>query len=78
MKRAIVLGVVLVDTKYAGMGRAILDQVRSVTGKPVTTIINTHTHGDHTGGNVEFPRTVEFVTHRRLRGRPAASRTSTR
>src|ERR1700730_14962377 len=50
-------GVVLVDTKYPGYGKAILDQVRSVTDKPVTMIINTHTHADHTSGNSEFPRT---------------------
>jgi cyclase len=56
-------GVVLIDTKYAGFGKPILDQVRSLTSKPITTIINTHTHGDHTGGNSEFSRTVEFVAH---------------
>jgi glyoxylase-like metal-dependent hydrolase (beta-lactamase superfamily II) len=56
-------GVILIDTKYAGFGKAILDQVRSVTSKPITTIINTHTHGDHTGGNSEFPRTVVFIAH---------------
>ena len=28
---------------------------------PVTTVINTHTHADHTSGNVEFPPTVNFV-----------------
>ena len=56
-------GAVLIDTKYPGLGKAILDQVRSVTTKPITTIINTHTHGDHTGGNSEFPSTVEFVAH---------------
>jgi cyclase len=56
-------GTVLIDTKYPGLGKAILDQVKSVTSKPITTIINTHTHGDHTGGNSEFPRTVEFVAH---------------
>jgi cyclase len=56
-------GVVLVDTKLSGFGKAILDQVKSVTSKPVTMVINTHTHGDHTGGNSELPRTVEFVAH---------------
>ena len=54
-------GVVLVDTKYPGYGKAILDQVKSVTNKPVTMIINTHTHGDHTGSNNQFARTVDFV-----------------
>jgi cyclase len=56
-------GVVVVDTKNPGWGRPLLDKIKSVTDKPVTTIINTHTHGDHTSGNVEFPATVEVVTH---------------
>ena len=56
-------GVVLIDTKYPGYGKAILDRVKSITSKPVTTIINTHTHGDHTGSNAEFPKTVTFVAH---------------
>ena len=60
-------GVVLVDTKYPGFGTTILDQVRSVTSKPVTAIINTHTHNDHTGGNTEFPRSVEFVAQENTR-----------
>jgi len=54
-------GVVLIDTKYPGLGKQILDHVKSVTAKPITMIVNTHTHGDHTGGNSEFPRTVEFI-----------------
>ena len=53
-------GVVVVDTKLAGWGQAILDKIRTVTDKPVTMIINTHTHGDHTGSN-EFFGTVEIV-----------------
>jgi cyclase len=56
-------GVVLVDTKLAGWGQAILDQVKTVTDKPVTHIINTHTHGDHTGSNDFFPASVEIVAH---------------
>jgi glyoxylase-like metal-dependent hydrolase (beta-lactamase superfamily II) len=42
-------GVVLVDTKMPGNGQAILDEVRKVTDKPITTIISTHSHPDHTG-----------------------------
>src|SRR5690348_889532 len=55
-------GVVLVDTKLANNGQAILDAVKSVTNKPVTHIINTHTHGDHTGSNQFFPASVDIVT----------------
>lgn len=60
-------GVVLVDTMLATAGRGILAQIKSVTDKPVTTIINTHTHFDHTGSNTEFPSTVEFVAHENTR-----------
>jgi glyoxylase-like metal-dependent hydrolase (beta-lactamase superfamily II) len=55
-------GVLLVDTKLVNNGQAILDQVRTVTDKPITHIINTHTHGDHTGSNMFFPASVEVVT----------------
>jgi glyoxylase-like metal-dependent hydrolase (beta-lactamase superfamily II) len=55
-------GVVLVDTKLANNGQAILDQVKSVSDRPITHIINTHTHGDHNGSNVFFPASVEIVT----------------
>jgi glyoxylase-like metal-dependent hydrolase (beta-lactamase superfamily II) len=56
-------GVVLVDTKNPGWGPRILDKVKSLTEKPVTMIINTHTHGDHVGSNEAFAPTVEFVAH---------------
>ena len=56
-------GVVVVDTKNPGWGRPILEKIKELTDKPVTTIINTHTHGDHVSGNVEFPETVDIVTH---------------
>ena len=56
-------GVVVVDTKLAGWGQPILDKIKELTPKPVTTIINTHSHGDHVSGNVEFPATVEIVAH---------------
>jgi cyclase len=54
-------GVVVVDTKNPGWGQPILAKIKELTDKPVTTIINTHTHGDHVSGNVEFPANVEVV-----------------
>src|SRR5678816_335445 len=56
-------GVVLVDTKTPGNGQSILDKVKTVTQKPITTIINTHTHQDHTGSNDFFKGNIEFVAH---------------
>jgi glyoxylase-like metal-dependent hydrolase (beta-lactamase superfamily II) len=40
-------GVVVVDAKNPGWGQPILDKIKELTPKPVTTLINTHTHGDH-------------------------------
>jgi glyoxylase-like metal-dependent hydrolase (beta-lactamase superfamily II) len=60
-------GVAVVDTKNPGWGQPILDKIKELTEKPVTTIINTHTHGDHVSGNVEFPATVEVITHENTR-----------
>ena len=60
-------GVVLVDTKLPGWGQAILDRIKTVTDKPITTIINTHTHGDHTGSNDFFGASVETIVHENTR-----------
>jgi len=55
-------GVVLVDTKLPNNGEAILTQVRTITDLPVTMIVNTHSHPDHTGSNDYFPVSAEVVT----------------
>ena len=56
-------GVVIVDTKLAGWGQVILDRIKTVTDKPVMLLINTHTHGDHTGSNEFFGANVESIVH---------------
>jgi glyoxylase-like metal-dependent hydrolase (beta-lactamase superfamily II) len=56
-------GVTLVDTKIYGWAPHLITRVKEITDKPVTRIINTHTHYDHTEGNPDFPATVEVVTH---------------
>lgn len=54
-------GVTVVDAKNPGWGQPILDTIKTLTNKPVTRLINTHAHGDHVSGNVEFPASVEVV-----------------
>ena len=54
-------GITVVDTKNPGWGQPILDKIKELSSKPVLRIINTHTHGDHVSGNVEFPVTVDVV-----------------
>ena len=66
-------GVVLVDTKLPNNGEAILTQVRKVTDKPVSMIINTHSHPDHIGSNDYFPASVEVIAHENTRKWMAAN-----
>ena len=54
-------GVAVVDAKNPGWGAPILAKIKELTPKPVTLLINTHTHGDHVSGNVEFPASVDVV-----------------
>src|SRR5438128_157263 len=56
-------GVVVIDTKLPGWGAAIREAIESATDRPVATIINTHAHPDHAGGNAEFPGSVEVIAH---------------
>jgi cyclase len=67
-------GVVVVDTKNPGWGQPLLEKIKTLTNKPVTMIINTHTHGDHVSGNVEFPATVEVVAHENTKANMGAMR----
>ena len=64
-------GVVLVDTKLPGYGQDFVDRVRSVTDMPITMIINTHTHFDHSGSNNELPDSITVVAHENTRANMA-------
>jgi cyclase len=44
-------GVLVVDTQYAPMAPKIMAAIRTLSDMPIKYIINTHVHGDHTGGN---------------------------
>ncbi len=54
-------GVTVVDSKNPGWGQPVLDKIKELTPKPITRLINTHTHGDHVSGNVDFPATVDII-----------------
>jgi len=45
-------GVLLVDTGTAPMAQKLFAAIRTLSNKPIHTIINTHLHADHTGGNL--------------------------
>jgi cyclase len=54
-------GLTIVDTKSPGWGQPLLDKIKTVSDKPITTVINTHTHYDHVNANVLMPATVEII-----------------
>ncbi len=44
-------GVLIVDTQFAPLSDKILTEIRKISKAPIRFILNTHGHGDHTGGN---------------------------
>ena len=60
-------GVVLVDDRFAQDYKRVVEAVKSVTDRPIRYIVNTHHHGDHTGGNAEFLSTSELIAHANAR-----------
>lgn len=47
-------GVLIVDTQYAPLSDRILAKIRELSDAPLRYILNTHHHGDHTGGNANL------------------------
>ena len=70
-------GIVVIDDQYAPLAPKIEAALKAITPKPVRFILNTHYHGDHTGGNEYFGRTAPIVAHENVRKR-LASGTSVR
>jgi cyclase len=44
-------GVLVVDTQFAPLAPKIIAEIKKLSDKPIRYVINTHAHGDHTGGN---------------------------
>src|SRR5438876_260493 len=56
--------VVVVDSHISPeAGRVLLDEIKTLTDKPVRTLIDTHFHYDHTNGNQVFAPTVDIIGH---------------
>jgi glyoxylase-like metal-dependent hydrolase (beta-lactamase superfamily II) len=62
--------VFLVDDQFAPLSEKIVAAVRSLTDRPIRFLVNTHWHGDHTGGNENFGKAgVVIVAHDNVRQR---------
>ena len=62
-------GVAIVDDQFAPLAPKIQASLRQLSPKPVRFVINTHWHGDHTGGNAEFADTAAILAHANVRKR---------
>ena len=68
-------GVILIDDKFDRDYADILAKVRSVTNKPVRYVLNTHQHGDHTGGNAKMQdASVEILAQKNARANMVAGK----
>ena len=72
-------GIIMVDTQFAPLSDKIKAAIKAISPLPIKYIINTHYHGDHTGGNANFQKDGAIVIAQdniRLRLAAAATRTA--
>lgn len=69
-------GIVIVDDQYAPLADRIQAALKGITDKPVRFIINTHYHGDHTGGNEFFQKQAPIIAQDNVRKRLEAGGTA--
>jgi cyclase len=65
--------VVVVDSEFKDIAPGIVAQIRSVTDRPIKYLVNTHHHGDHTGGNEVFKPFAVIIAQDNVRKRMLAS-----
>ena len=49
-------GVFLVDAQFPAVTDKIVAAIKALTPSPIRLLVNTHVHGDHTGGNANFAK----------------------
>jgi cyclase len=68
-------GVILVDDKFERDAADIMAKLKSLTDKPVKYVLNTHQHGDHTGGNQKLlDASAEIISQRNARANMVATK----
>ena len=55
-------GVVVVDSMFAELSGKVLAAIRQLSDQPIRYVVNTHVHGDHTGGNANLARAGSTIT----------------
>jgi len=65
-------GLFLIDSMYAPMHQKIMDALAKISSQPIRYLVNTHLHGDHTGGNEAMAKLgAVIISHENMRKRLA-------
>jgi glyoxylase-like metal-dependent hydrolase (beta-lactamase superfamily II) len=65
-------GVLMVDDQFAPLAEKIAAAIEKLDQGPIKFVLNTHWHGDHTGGNAHFGKKASIVAHANVRKRLAS------
>ena len=69
-------GILIVDDQFAPLADKIRAALKGIADKKLRFILNTHWHGDHTGGNVAFGPEAPIIAHDNVRKRLATEQKS--
>src|SRR5690242_21877253 len=65
-------GIFMVDTEFAPLSEKIAAAIKEISNQPIRFIVDTHVHGDHTGGNENFAKMgAVLISRNELRDRLA-------
>lgn len=68
-------GVFMIDDQFAPLSSKILATIKDITNKPIKYLVNSHWHGDHTGGNENFQKEGALIlAHENVRKRMSLSK----
>ena len=60
-------GIILGDCEYFELGPKLEAAIKSISDKPIKYVLNTHWHGDHSGGDAYFGKTATIIAHENAR-----------
>ncbi|MCK5056788.1 MAG: MBL fold metallo-hydrolase [Candidatus Aminicenantes bacterium] len=57
------VGILVIDSKYFRVAEKVMAKISKLSPQPVKYLVNTHYHGDHTGGNEVVGRNAQIIAH---------------
>ena len=68
-------GTLIVDDQFAPLADKIRAALKGIGAGPLEFVLNTHWHGDHTGGNASFGKEATIIAHHNVRKRLSTEQT---